>query len=97
MDKKQRIQTFASGSSHAMTLCGVDLDENNNPKKWLLENSWGANYGHKGFLIMTDQWFDEYMFRLVVDKKYIPAYIQSLLEQKPIMLPPWDPMFAMEE
>ena len=97
MNKKQRIQTFASGSSHAMTLCAVDLDENNNPKKWMVENSWGATYGHKGFLIMTDEWFDEYMFRLVVDKKYIPANIQALLDQKPTMLPPWDPMFAMEE
>jgi bleomycin hydrolase len=96
MDKKQRIQTFASGSSHAMTLCAVDI-ENDTPKKWLVENSWGATYGHKGFLIMTDEWFDEYMFRLVVDKKYIPADIQGLLEQKPILLPPWDPMFALEE
>ena len=97
MDKKQRIQTFASGSSHAMTLCAVDLDENGTPKKWMVENSWGPSYGHKGFLIMTDEWFDQYMFRLVVDKKYIPANIQSLLDQKSIMLPPWDPMFAVEE
>ncbi len=97
MDKKQRIQTFASGSSHAMTLCAVDLDENGTPKKWMVENSWGAAYGHKGFLIMTDEWFNEYMFRLVVDKKYIPANIQAMLDQEPLMLPPWDPMFAMEE
>lgn len=97
MDKKQRIQTFASGSSHAMTLCAVDLDENGTPKKWMVENSWGATYGHKGFLIMTDEWFNEYMFRLVVDKKYIPSNIQTMLDQKPVMLPPWDPMFAVEE
>jgi bleomycin hydrolase len=97
MDKKQRIQTFSSGSSHAMTLCAVDLDENNKPLKWLLENSWGASYGYRGFLIMTDEWFDEYMFRLVVDKKYMPLNTQKLLEQKPVLLPPWDPMFASEE
>lgn len=97
MDKKQRIQTFASGSSHAMTLCAVDLDEHEHPKKWMVENSWGASYGHKGFLIMTDEWFDQYMFRIVVDKKYIPVNIQALLDQKPIQLPPWDPMFAAEE
>ena len=65
MDKKQRIQTFASGSSHAMTLMAVDLDANGKPKKWMVENSWGANSGYKGHLIMTDEWFDEYMFRLV--------------------------------
>ena len=61
MDKKQRIATFASGSSHAMTLCAVDLDEKGMPKKWMVENSWGASSGYKGHLIMTDEWFDECM------------------------------------
>ena len=94
MDKKQRIQTFASGSSHAMTLCAVDLDKDGKPLKWLVENSWGPSHGFQGHLIMTDEWFDEYMFRVVVDKKYIPANIMKYLDQKPIMLPPWDPMFS---
>ena len=97
MDKKQRIQTFASGSSHAMTLVGVDLDEKGMPKKWLIENSWGATSGYKGFLIMTDDWFDEYMFRLVVEKKYVPQNILDILRQKPTMLPAWDPMFAEDK
>lgn len=92
MDKKQRIQTHASGSSHAMTLVAVDLDENGKPVKWMVENSWGpgANNGH---LIMTDRWFDEYMFRLVVDKKYLNDKIAKVLKQKPEMLPAWDPMY----
>lgn len=95
MDKKQRIATHASGSSHAMTLMAVDLDENGKPRKWMVENSWGpgANGGH---LIMTDRWFDEYMFRLVVDRKYLTPQITKVLGQKPILLPAWDPMFADE-
>ena len=97
MDKKQRIQTFSSGSSHAMTLIAVDLDEAGNPKKWMVENSWGASSGYQGNLIMTDEWFDNYMFRVVVEKKYVPADVMKLLEQKPILLPSWDPMFAPEE
>lgn len=95
MDKRERILTGASGSSHAMTLMAVDLDEDGKPKKWMVENSWGMT-GYKGHLIMTDKWFDEYMFRLVVDKKYVPAKILDLLKMKPVMLPPWDPMFAPE-
>ena len=93
MDKADRIRTYASGSSHAMTLVAVDLDQEGNPLKWMVENSWGpgANDGH---LIITDPWMDEYMFRLVVEKKYVPAETLKILKQKPVMLPAWDPMFA---
>ena len=97
MDKRERIQTFASGSSHAMTLIAVDLDEAGEPRKWMVENSWGAASGWQGNLIMTDEWFEEYMFRVVVEKKYVPEDILKMLEQEPILLPSWDPMFAPEE
>ena len=97
MNKKQRIQTRDSGSSHAMTLMAVDLDEKGNPIKWKVENSWGAASGHNGYLIMTDEWFNEYMFRVVVNKKYMPKKLMKLMEQKPVMLPAWDPMFMEEE
>lgn len=97
MDKKQRVSTFASGSSHAMTLCAVDLDKDGKPVKWMVENSWGSNWGHQGFLIMTNDWFNEYMFRVVLEEKYIPAATLELLKQKPTMLPAWDPMFLPEE
>ena len=97
MNKEQRVRTFASGSSHAMTLCAVDLDKDGKPLKWMVENSWGSKYGHDGFLIMTNDWFNEYMFRVVIEDKYIPANLKAELNQKPIMLPAWDPMFAPEE
>lgn len=97
MDKRQRIITFDSGSSHAMTLMAVDIDAEGKPIKWKVENSWGASYGYSGHLIMTDEWFDEYMFRLVVNKKYLSDKARKASEQKPVMLPCYDPMFAMEE
>ena len=98
MDKKERVQTHASGSSHAMTLIAVDVcEETGKPVKWMVENSWGAASGYKGCLIMTDEWFNEYMFRLVVEKKYVPEDILKMLDQEPVMLPSWDPMFAPEE
>ncbi|MBQ8225737.1 MAG: C1 family peptidase [Bacteroides sp.] len=96
MDKKQRIQTFSSGSSHAMTLMAVDLKDGK-PVKWMVENSWGASHGYRGHLIMTDEWFNEYMFRLVVETKYVPEKVMKLFQQKPTRLPAWDPMFAEEE
>ena len=98
MDKKQRVQTHASGSSHAMTLIAVDIcQETGEPAKWMVENSWGPASGYKGCLIMTDEWFNEYMFRLVVEKKYVPADVLQMLDQEPVLLPAWDPMFAPEE
>ena len=96
MDKKQRIQTFSSGSSHAMTLMAVELNKDGKPVKWMVENSWGPASGYQGHLIMTDEWFDEYMFRLVLETKYVPAKVMDIFKQKPIRLPAWDPMFAEE-
>ena len=97
MDKRQRVSTFASGSSHAMTLIAVDIDNNGKTTKWMVENSWGPTSGYKGNVIMTDEWFNEYMFRLVAERKYVPADVLKMLDQKPILLPAWDPMFAPEE
>ena len=98
MDKRDRIRTFASGSSHAMTLIAVDLDAEGTPRKWMVENSWGPTSGYKGCLIMTDEWFDEYRFRVVVERKYVPADVLEILaREKPVLLPAWDPMFAPEE
>ncbi len=97
MDKKQRIQTNESSSSHGMALIGVDTDKDGKPVNWLLENSWGAESGHNGYLTMTDKWFEEYMFRLVVNKKYIPAEVLKILDKEAILLPPWDPMFSPEQ
>ncbi len=97
MDKTQRIQTHASGSSHAMTLVAVDINAEGKPVKWMVENSWGKSSGYRGHLIMTDEWFDEYMFRLVVDRKYVSEDLLKLLDSKPIQLPAWDPMFMGEE
>lgn len=96
MNKADRIRTHASASSHAMTLVAVDLDAEGKPQKWMVENSWG-NGANDGHLIITDKWFDEYMFRLVVNRKYIPADILAIARQTPIMLPAWDPMFSPDE
>ncbi len=96
MDKKQRIITHESGSTHGMALIAVDVDKNEKPTYWQFENSWGTDRGHNGYLTFTDKWFDEYMFRVVVLKKFIDTKTLKILEQKPIMLPPWDPMFQSD-
>ena len=97
MNKKQRIQTFQSGSSHGMALVAVDVDATGKTTYWQFENSWGASAGHNGFLTFTDKWFSEYMFRIVVLKKFVDTKTLNILKQTPTLLPPWDPMFKMDE
>lgn len=97
MDKAQRIATFDSGSTHAMTLSAVDIDADGKAVKWKVENSWGPNHGQGGCLIMTDRWFREYTFRLVVNKQYVPQDIMKQFEQKPIMIMPEDPLFSVDD
>lgn len=97
MTKAQRISTFDSGSTHAMTLTAVDLDANGKPLKWKVENSWGATWGQQGCLIMTNKWFEEYMFRLVVDKQFVSEQLLNEFNQKPLQVMPEDPLFGVDE
>ena len=97
MDKAQRIKTYESGSTHGMALVAVDADSTGKTFKWQFENSWGASSGNNGYLTFTDQWFTEFMFRTVVLKQFISPSTLKLLDQKAIVLPPWDPMFNADE
>jgi len=62
------------------------------PLKWRVENSWGDDRGEKGYLLMTQRWFDEFMYEVVVDKKFVPKDVLDVFQQKPVVLPAWDPM-----
>ena len=97
MTKAERISTFDSGSTHAMTLTAVDLDKDGKATKWKVENSWGADWGQKGCMIMSDRWVREYMFRLVIDKKYVPETILKQYEQKPTMVTYDDPLLGEDQ
>lgn len=92
-DKKARILTRQSGSAHAMTLIAVDTDAQDRPVKWQFENSWGPSAGHNGYYTFTDEWFDEYMFRMVIRKDYLSQKAVEALSTEPVMLPAWDYMF----
>ena len=93
MDKKARILTRQSGSSHAMLIVACDTDDNDVPVKWQFENSWGAASGDRGYLTFTDRWFDEYLFRIVINRKYLDKKSIDALAGEHIMLPCWDYMF----
>ncbi|MDR3128105.1 MAG: C1 family peptidase [Bifidobacteriaceae bacterium] len=95
LTKEQRVRFCDSKMTHAMLFTGVDLDTSGKPTRWRVENSWGADRGDKGFYIMQDLWFDEYVFEVVVHKSYLSDKILQGLDTEPIVLPPWDPMGAL--
>ena len=97
MDKAERISTFDSGSTHAMTLTAVDLDKKGKATKWKVENSWGATWGQQGCLIMTDRWLRDYMFRLVVPNEFVTPKVKQAWQTTPVMVMPEDPLFQMDE
>ena len=95
LDKAGRLDYGHSRMTHAMVLTAVDRDEGGSPMRWRVENSWGDDKGDKGYMVMTDRWFEEYLFEIAIHKKYIPDELLSVLETEPIVLPPWDPMGAL--
>lgn len=95
MTKAERLDYGHSQMTHAMVFTGVDIDDAGRPRKWRVENSWGDKGGEKGFMVMTDPWFDEYNYEVVVEKKYVAPELLALLDTAPVGLPPWDPMGAL--
>lgn len=97
INKAERLLFGDSMMTHAMALTAV-TEKNGQEgeyEKWRVENSWGDDRGNKGYLIMTDEWFSEYVYEVVVDKKHVPEDILEVLKQDPVVLPAWDPMGAL--
>ena len=94
MNKASRLEYGDSAMTHAMLFTGVDL-KRNTPRKWRVENSWGDKNGDKGYYLMSDSWFDEYNYEVVVDKKYLSNKILEIFNREPHNLEPWDPMGAL--
>jgi bleomycin hydrolase len=95
LDKAARLDYGDSEITHAMIITGVDLDESDSPRKWRVENSWGAAVGEQGYMFMMDEWFDEYLYEVVVRREHLPAELLKILESEPTVLSIWDPLGSM--
>ncbi len=96
MDKASRMDYRSSFCNHAMTFTGVNLDGEGKSNRWKVENSWGKENGKDGYYVMSDKWFDEYVYQVFVKKEYVnpeivEAYQKSALES----VDPFDTLWAM--
>ena len=94
LDKAARLEYHQTRMTHAMLFTGVDVVDGK-PRRWRVENSWDDKVGDKGFFLMNDSWFAEYMFEIAAPRSYLPEDMQRALELEPIVLPPWDPMGSL--
>ncbi len=94
LDKAARLEYHQTSMTHAMMFTGVDVVDGV-PRRWRVENSWDDKVGNKGFFLMNDSWFAEYMFEIAVPRDYLPPELQSALDLEPIVLPAWDPMGSL--
>ena len=89
MNKKERLETHQAAVTHAMTLTGYNM-VNGQPNRWKIENSWGDKNGDQGYFVMSQDWFEQYTYEAVINKKYLTDEIKEIAKQTPIQLPAWD-------
>lgn len=94
-DKGARLEYGESVLTHAMVFTGVNLDENDQAERWKVQNSWGEKVGEDGFFIMSDNWFDEFNYEVVINKKFVSDKIMEDYKKDPVILKPWDPMGSL--
>ena len=94
MNKAERLDYGESVMTHAMVFLGVNLKDGK-ANRWKVENSWGDDRGNKGYYIMSDDWFSEYLYQIVVPKRYLTSEMLEAYNSEPIVLKPWDPMGSL--
>ena len=74
-----------------MVITGVDVVAGV-PTQWKVENSWGSEFGHKGHFTMSDEWFDNNGYTVVINRNLLSKKLKDALKKKPVVIPDWDPI-----
>ena len=93
MSKEEMVRSCEIKSAHAIAMTGVQLGEDGKPVKWLVENSFGTARGWDGYVVMQQEWLETFLFRMAVERKYVPQDLLPLLEKKPKRLKSWNPTY----
>ena len=93
MSKEDLVASCEIKSAHAIAMAGVKLDSEGRPERWLVENSFGLERGWSGFVVMQNEWLEKYLFRLVVERQFVPQHLRKYLDMKPKVLKSWNPTY----
>ncbi|KAI1794165.1 peptidase C1B bleomycin hydrolase [Ganoderma leucocontextum] len=96
LTKADRLRTTESSMTHAMVISGVHLDAQGRPVRYKVENSWGLDVGEKGYFVMSDKWFEQWVYQVVVPKQLAPRELVKVFDGgEKVVLPAWDPMGSL--
>ena len=93
MTKAEQLESCESRSVHAIAVVGVRLDGAGKPESWLVENSFGLSRGADGYVTFSPEWLDRYLYRLVVERRFVPDSLLELTGGKPSVIPAWNPVY----
>jgi bleomycin hydrolase len=95
--KGERLQYAESILTHAMVFTGVNITDGETANRWKVQNSWGDKVGEEGFFVMSDKWFEEFNYEVVINKKYLSEADLAAYQKEAIILKPWDPMGSLAQ
>ncbi len=90
MSKDELILSGEITSAHALAMTGVRLSSSGKPISWVVENSFGYERGFGGYCVMSAHWFERYMLRMAVPRKYLSPEQQRCLSMRPKPIPAWN-------
>lgn len=83
LSKEEALNLYDISMHHVMTFTGVNLI-NDKPQRWKIEDSYGNKEKVNGYYVMNDNFFDEFVLSVVIDRKYLSTKQLQLLKQEPI-------------
>lgn len=93
MTKEELAASCEITSVHAIAVAGVSLAADGTPLKWVIENSFGTARGWDGYVVMTADWLDTYLWRFACDRRFVPDRLARLASRRPRPIPAWNPAY----
>ena len=90
LTKEELFRSYGAVSAHAMAMCGVKVADDGTPERWVAQNSFGLKRGPDGLAVMDREWWQTYMFRMVVKTENLTPQQQTMRELTPETIPYWN-------